>query len=808
MKKMDYYDGKNIFPAHINESGVIQSVQEHCIGTAEIVEKILEPMNLSNMGKMIGILHDMGKFTNEFSNYIKKASNGERVVRGSVNHTFAGVRFVLTTFREVQGSWNDLAAEIVAYSIGAHHGLFDCVDEYGKNGFIHRLKQEGISYEEAVRNFFNKCITEKEICNMFSSVSDECEKFFQNGMRMLNSQDNSEIMFYMGITVRLVLSALIDGDRIDTECFMLDKKKQEYFGTVLLSDKEKENFWKDILCRVDEKIVKLQTDTDICKARRTISDMCSRAAQKKSGIYRLNIPTGGGKTLASLRYALNHARIYGKDRIIIVTPLLSIIDQNVEVIREVIGDDSIILEHHSNIVQEKSNQNDWDKREMMLENWDSPIILTTLVQLLNTIFSGKTSSIRRFHALCNSVIVLDEVQTVPMKLQSMFNLAMNYISYFCDSTVILCSATQPCFEYAKHPMLITDNLIDLNEQINKVFERTRIIDLGMCKLSQIHSAISDIIAENESILVVCNNKTSAMEIFFQLKERYSNIFYLSSSLCLAHRRYQIDTLKKKLKLKEKVICISTQVIEAGVDISFSCAVRFTAGLDNIIQVAGRCNRNGEYGCIKNVYVITCIDEKLNFLQEIDIQKQSTIELLHFYNNNEDIFNKTLFSKKASDFYYKKLYVSMNSSKEGYFDCYSKGISVYDLLSSNSKYADSNSEGIYDNYQFRQAFKKAADLFNVFEDDSIDVLVPYGEGIDIINELNSSRAQIDHCYKKELLNKAKEYSISLYSYQIKELNNKNGVTEIGDEDILVIKNNYYNDEIGLDMEGNGSIYLEV
>ena len=189
----------------------------------------------------------------------------------------------------------------------------------------------------------------------------------------------------------------------------------------------------------------------IQSARRIISQQCRQAADSTVGIYRLNVPTGAGKTLSALRFALAHSKAHGKSRIIFTSPLLSILEQNASVIREYVGDDGMILEHHSNVIQPEEDSEELDKAELLMETWDSsPIIITTLVQLLNTMFSGKTSCIRRFHALCDCTIIIDEMQTVPSNLLTLFHLTISFLAKACNTTIVLCSATQPCAEAANH----------------------------------------------------------------------------------------------------------------------------------------------------------------------------------------------------------------------------------------------------------------------------------------------------------------------------------------------------------------------
>lgn len=794
MKQLDQ-NNKAGFPAHIKQDNIIQNVQEHCNSTADIAALILNSLNMESVGKYAGIIHDMGKYTDEFRQYIIKASQGENVCKGSVNHTFAGVRYILNTERNNEDPWSLVTTDMLAYTVGAHHGLFDCVSKDKKSGYKHRLTAK-INYEEALKEFLLG-YDKDNLHHLFSDAEKETREFVSK-IPCLDPTDNSELCFYMGLVMRTVLSALIDADRIDTESFMTGRDKSEFNGITEMSPEEKAEFWNKYLEKLLAKLDTFDKTTDINQARCEISRMCEEAGTKKGGIYRLLVPTGGSKTLSSLRGAFKHASVYGKDRIIITTPLLGIIDQNSDVIKNVINDNSIILEHHSNVVQEDNTSKDEiATRKIMTENWNAPVIITTMVQLLNTMFGGKTSNIRRFHALCNSVIIIDEVQSIPTKLITMFNLMVNYLAYVCKATVILCSATQPCFEKAPHAIKLAGNFIDVSDELKNVFRRTKLEYLGAIKTRDIPENIKGILKENNSSLIICNTKKTVRILYRMLKEQYHNVYYFSASMCTRHREYIRKRIEKHIADGEPVICVSTQAMEAGIDISFSCVIRLTCGLDSIVQAAGRCNRNGESKALKTVYIITCVDEDLSHLKDIAIRKQAMLELLHIYEQDKNRFNNDLASDKAVQFYFKKLF-DIIQGNGGSFDFYVDGISLYDLLSLNEIWADETAEGIEENYQYRQAFKTAGDLFSVFDTNTTDVIVRYEESTTLIDKLLSDNAQNNFKYRMNVIKKLKPYTISLYDNQLEKLQETGGLEQVYDGNILILKSEYYNEEIGLNI----------
>ena len=773
--------------AHISENRK-QSLKEHCLNVAKYAKDCLTPVSLGKCGYLAGLLHDMGKATKAFNDYLVGNSNKSR---GSIIHTFQGCRYLLEKYHSGELDYQAITAELLAYAIGAHHGLFDCIDDSKRSGFKHRLTKEGseIDYQNSKNNYFVNCISEKEISNLFQEAVTELKSIID----IINNSEDDEFYFYSGMISRLILSALIEGDRRDTVEFMTDKK-------ALNNSFNMRKIWESRLSFMEKKLDELNSESPIAKARQKISEACKDFAEEKSDIYRLNVPTGGGKTLSSLRFALAHAKKWNKQRIIFTSPLLSIIEQNSKVIKDFVGDESLVLEHHSNVIKPQDSKDELEQMELLTESWSSPIIITTLVQLLNTLFSSKTTSIRRFQALCNSIIVIDEVQTVPNKMLSLFNLAINFLAKICNSTIILCSATQPCLEKVTHPLTGSlKEMVEYNEEIWNTFKRTNIIDAGSKLLSEIPDLIRETLEEANSLLVVCNKKSEAEFLFREFcNDDEISCFHLSASMCVKHRRKTLDDLKLALEYSKdignKTLCISTQVIEAGVDISFQSVIRFSAGMDNIIQAAGRCNRNGESEELQKVRIIRCSDENLRHLEEIQKGKDATEQLLYRFEKNPEDYAFKLESDEAINYFYKSLYLSMSV---GYQDYCLKDYktSIFDLLSNNEKYADENSEDA-DKYCLRQAFKIAGQNFDVFDSFTTSVIVPYEDGKELIADLCSEKAQKNLSFRIEIVEKIKEYSLSIYNWQKDKLINDGAVKPILDNSILVLQEEYYDKNLGL------------
>lgn len=805
----------DLYPAHIrfdNLSKVVQTAADHCRNTAHYAQNALVDNGLGATAYLAGLLHDMGKFKNEYRDYLEAAVNNN-AVRGTVIHTFSAVRYLIEHYhlhKNTDEYVDKLTAELVAYACGAHHGAFDCVNACSESGFEHRITKNEIRYEETVDHFLKECTTQSDIDNDFNKAALEISAIL--GKLELMAQDTEsekDLSFHLGLLARLLLSAVIEGDRRDTAEFMTNS-----FHSETEDSQSRKAMWRKVLQTVDNKIMNFPTETPIQCARSRISEICKDASCFRPGVFRLNVPTGAGKTLSSLRFSLAHAGLYGKKRVIFTAPLLSILDQNAAVIREFVGDDGIILEHYSNIIREESDEGELNRFNLLMESWNSPIVITTLVQLLNTLFSGKSSCIRRFQALCDSVIIIDEVQTVPQNMVSLFNLAVDFLVNFCGATIVLCSATQPCFESSAHPIRTPiKNLVPYDSELWKPFKRTEILDAGEMSIDELVAFTAEAMQNASSMLIVCNKKKEAFELFntFGDKGDYE-CFHLSSAMCVFHRKQVLRNLENALsscsRSEKKVLCISTQVMEAGIDISFDRVIRLAAGMDNIVQAAGRCNRNGETNGLSNVYVIRLKGENLSFLKDIQRAKDATLELMDSFRRNPEKYGE-LTSDEAINYYYKSLYRLMPHGFQDY-SVFANGhnTSLYRMLSDNSNLIDIENHPECGRYFMGQAFKTAGDQFSVFDNNTVDVLVPYDKGKEIITQLSGRGKKQSLKELKPILEIAKQFTISLYDWQINKLNKDGGIVSLADGSVMALQEGYYSELTGF-REGEGnSVFMEV
>ncbi len=435
--------------------------------------------------------------------------------------------------------------------------------------------------------------------------------------------------------------------------------------------------WPVLINRLNKKLVAFEPE-GINTVRQKISQACHDFSEKPKGLYQLTVPTGGGKTFASLRFALHHADKHKMDRIIYVLPFTTIIDQNAEEIRKVLEEkdkkgkylNRVVLEHHSNLMPDKETA----RQKVLSENWDAPVVLTTNVQVLEALFGSGTRGARRMHQLAKTVIIFDEVQTLPVKCVQLFNTAVNFLVNNCGSTVVLCTATQPLLDKIEPkskalPITAEQQMVPNARQLFDNLKRVEVSDktkVDGWTNDEIKELACQKVAESGSVLVVVNTKTSARKIYQQC-EQTNNVetYHLSTNMCPAHRMAVLNQIRACLDNKKPVICVSTQLIEAGVDISFGSVIRFLAGLDSIVQAAGRCNRHNEkHPALGEVYIINPAEENIDTIEDIRIGKEKTERLLDEFKNNPKRLGNNILSPEAMEQYY-QYYFYQRASEMNY-----------------------------------------------------------------------------------------------------------------------------------------------
>ncbi len=525
----------------------------------------------------------------------------------------------------------------------------------------------------------------------------------------------------------------------------------------------------------------------------------------------MTVPTGGGKTEASLRFALHHARAHKMERIFYIVPYITIIDQNADKIRAILEKEEergkVVLEHHSNFVPPDDTRYLYS---LLAENWDAPIVFTTQVQFLEALFGYGTRDARRMHQLANSVIIFDEVQTLPIRITNMFTTALRFLTHNCSATVVLCTATQPpldtlpnmyrSLKISKEQIIIQDDAA--------LFQRLKRVEVhdarkpGGLTNAEIADLAERALQEKGSVLIVVNTRPSALALYQEIQGRNldAGVYHLSTNMCPAHRMDVLEKqIKPKLEAKEPVICVSTQLIEAGVDIDFGAVIRALAGLDSIAQAAGRCNRHGEREDGGSVWVINPQDENLDRLEDIKSGREYAQRIFDDFRDAPQSFDGDQIGLDAIRRYYQSYYtahenelnypVNKNSSVE-------REDNLFNLLSMNElstkSYQASHQEQPFDIF-LRQSFRTANGEFRVIDSPTRGVIVPYGDGYKLIIELCGAFVLEK---RVTLLKRAQRYSVNLFEHQFKKLLEARAIKEVQDNSgIYYLDERYYSDEFG-------------
>ena len=779
--------------AHISkekeqEEPRLQTVYEHSENVSRYAELEAKSVELGNTLKIAGLLHDIGKLTDEFNDYIHiAAKNPKSVKRGSVNHSSAGAKYIMDYGAEHGIKYSP---QIIAYSIFSHHGLNDCVDESEKDKFTPRLNVDENRYQSVLNNI-GPLIDTVDLKSLLEESEKEFKDFIEkinNVAKDMKSADKKNCCFLVGCLERLILSYLVDADRRDTAEFMHNKiykrKKQE----------EIHGLWVDYQKKLNQKLDSFNTDTKIDMLRKQMSDYCFDFAEKGNGIYRLSIPTGGGKTLSSMRYALELAKKENKEHIIYVAPFLSVLEQNADEIKTILKDDENILEHHSNVSIDENNIEELSRHELLADDWSAPVIMTTTVQFLNTLFDGSMQSVRRLHQLTNAVIIIDEAQSIPIKCLNLFTTFMNFLSYCGNSTIVMCTATQPLFEKINRPLLYNEKCKDMIPNIeffSNEFKRVHIERPNQNKYN--YESLAHFILDkmDQNILIVLNTKGAVRGVYREIKKLVNDdvdIIQLTTYMCAQHRLDIIDGMKQSL-LKRKTICISTQLIEAGVNISFQTVIRSISGLDSIIQTSGRCNRNGE--SIGGIVYMVDLEENTKVLGDIHDSINATKSVLDKYQG--DLLMPDAINKYYDIYYYGIMHEKNLNCPMDY--CLNNNLATKTLF----EFLSTNRRPTGYRYLLSQAFKYAGKNFNVIErGNTVGLITQYGEAEGIVEKMLKNSGDLD--FVKKCLKKLQRYTVNVYQRDVRleELENHHGIIQF-DEDILILDKGFYTKEKGLSTE---------
>ncbi len=716
-----------------------QPLDNHLKRVAELTRSFADEFGAGDWGYKAGLWHDLGKAHPDFQAYLHRvrgldASEYDDQSTGThPNHSGAGAILAYE-------KWHNIIGKTLAYLVAGHHaGLPDWFG--GRDSLPYRLESEKI-VADTVRNY--------------------AEPFFDAIPVKLRPPDfamhccNQDAIAYH-LWVRMVYSCLVDADFLDTEAFMDAEKhaQRPSFPSLI-----------ELKACFDQQMLKMMADapdTFVNRIRANILATSRTAAAQSPGFFSLTVPTGGGKTLSGTAFALDHAIQYDKSRVIYVIPYTSIIEQTADVLRKHFGSENVI-EHHSNIAPEREKES--PQLTLAAENWGAPVIVTTSVQFFESLYAAKPGRCRKLHNIVNSVVILDEAQLLPPELLHPCIEALKRLVSDYRVTVVLSTATQPALpNLCQLPREIIPYTASLYEQL----KRTNIVFPDEMNVPCDWPSLAAELAKHEQILCVVNTRPDCYSLW---KEMPTGTIHLSALMCGGHRSKIIADIKERLPRGETCRVISTQLVEAGVDLDFPIVYRALAGLDSINQAAGRCNREGKRPEPGKVQVFVAPKPApLGLLRKGEDTTRELASLPGFTPDTPDVFQR----------YFEKYYSSINDTGEKWWR---------DNLVKNVNTPGVN--GPDGNVQFRTAGKE----FRLIKDPSVPIIVCYGGNDKIIKKL---------CFagpSREVMRALQRYTVNVKPDLATRLLAEGRVEEIHVGILVQADSKLYDPKIGLD------IYREV
>lgn len=707
---------------------VIQTNEEHTNGVAKLASRFAGEFGMAKWGKVLGDLHDKGKEVNSFQQHIKKESGFDPSIKveGDYHHAYVGG--ILARKLYGKASDNYFVNQIISH----HTGLCDSDELDGLNSCLLKTIPPEVNLHLNREQLEKPAFTgfEKKDCHHLS---------------------------------RMLYSCLVDADYLDTEAFM-DK------GSSIL--RMNKSTLKDLLPKLEGHLNNLNSNavkSEVNYIRMQVQQQCKYMAETPVCFYSLTVPTGGGKTLSSLLWAMKHAIHNEQKRIIIAIPYTSIIMQTASILREIFGEENI-LEHHSNVDPERIEDEILrEKFKLATENWDYPIVVTTNVQLFESMFSNKPSACRKLHNIVNSVVIMDEVQTLPTDyLQPIVDSLITYNKLF-NVSVLFTTASQPVLSgmiEGCNPNVSFPGIDKINEIIPedfKLHEKLRRVKLDINNDGKSYDEVVEMLSRHKRVLCIVNTRRDAKEIYERLPQEGITL-HLSKMMCPAHISKTIEKIKTALKddTNEIIHVVSTQLIEAGVDIDFPVVYRQEAGLDSILQAAGRCNREGKND-ICTTYVFSLAKEYNLPKGRIQDSNNARLSL----DTSSDWF-----APETMNCFFRQLFCRIDN-----FDKKDMKHYLYDVKNIS--------------------FASAAQEFRLIEDTGKTVIVSWEDSMDLVQEL------IQNGPSYLLMKKLSKYCVNIYQRDFEALC-KLGIVSEKKEGLLVVDYaQQYDEHIGLRIDTNWS-----
>jgi len=558
-----------MFYAHRAPDRPPHDLVEHLRRTALLARTFGNAFEAGDLAYLAGLWHDLGKFTGAFQDYLREADR-----RQGPEHSHAGALLATKVLKD------PLAAILVAWTVAGHHtGL------PAQSHLQNRLDQATDPGSQSGR------LAREALERVQRSVPDlrpAQDPSLPSWLRSLTGDAGKRSQEFL---TRMLFSALVDADSLDTEEYLHPEHRGVRESAPSL-EAVAGHFFTDQEARFHG-----VPDTPVNRMRREVYRACLERAEGPQGVYRLTVPTGGGKTRSAMAFALRHAQKHGLRRVVVAIPYTSIIEQTAQVYREAFGHPHAVLEHHSAVAYSPENeaqdpQSLWAR--LAEENWDAPVIVTTFVRLFESLFSHRRSDCRRLHNLARSVIILDEVQTLPVGLLEPALDALRELVEHYGVTVVLCSATLPAFQEVQVPLPTPYEIVEDPERYFRDPALRRVRYEVALEPRWTWERVAEEALRHRQCMVVVNTLRDSLDLWEALGAP-KDAFYLSTFLCPAHRRQVLGEVRRRLKADEPCYLICTPVVEAGVDIDFPTVLRALGPLDRIVQAGGRCNREGRLG---------------------------------------------------------------------------------------------------------------------------------------------------------------------------------------------------------------------
>ncbi len=710
-------------------------LEDHLYAVADLAGKFAQSFDSKDWAYLAGLWHDLGKYRPAFQAHIRKSSGYEQDAHitseksSNTSHASTGAVHAMEKFGDV--------GKILAYAIAGHHaGLPDF--EFDKaNG---RALKEIINKDKTL---LHEALEEDIPETILSGIT-------PNSLAVGTPEE-------LHLWIRMIFSCLVDADFLDTERFMSPEKAD---------NRGQDTSMKEMLSCFNEymeRFQKQQGEGPVNSIRARILETCRVKAGEEPGIYTMTVPTGGGKTLSSLAFALEHAVKHHKRRIIYAIPYTSIIEQTAEVFREVfepLGE--VIIEHHSNTEpDEHEKETSWSR--LAVENWDAPLIVTTTVQLFESLYAARTSRCRKLHNLVNSVIVLDETQLLPPEQLYPIRHIIRVLKEHYGVSFVMSTATPTGFGAKTSPFgkklleeVESQEIIDAPDDYYRQLERVNFKLPDDFNRKQSWDDVSSELQKCASVLAVVNTRKDAKELWEKMPE---GTFHLSALMCAQHRSEVVGIIKNQLEHGQSTRVISTQLIEAGVDLDFPVVYRALAGLDSIVQAAGRCNREGRLDKGKVVVFVPPYEPPQGLLTQA---RNTSVSLL--YGLQGDIQSPETFKR-----YFDKFYAEVKNHDKN------------NVLKKLQQTAD----------ELKIQFRTAAQQFKMIDDkDTVSIIVRYGDNNSLLSIL--AKGEPD----RWLLRKLQRYTVTLYKYQFEKMLHRGEIEEICQGFYAQSASGVYHDKLGL------------